>query len=318
MIKAFETALQNLYGLPYLTPGTLKAATAEALGYEGVVDELEALLPVAFPIRAAMADYTLCYIASGAFLGDTGVVETGMRLAIHIAHSDNLELLLSFALRPGRLLFRSPAATVTPEAATAAAAKDVSLDRHLATLIRIALGRLFEPLGSSFELYISAQPSRTVSFPDRIPASLRAYPGSILENPKLAEVKFGSFASVAELRPRPEVERASGVLLALSFDALKIAFGVLDERGLLTEEVATAVVIEREARRFYALRVYAMFKTRCDKEGKQFGKKRVKKLKRENGIKDEEIRTLGYRESIVMEEEKKFALAKEWVGLEAP
>ena len=317
MIKAFETALQNLYGSPYLTPGTLKAATADALGYEGAVDEIETLLPVAFPIRAAMADYTLCYIASGAFLGDRGVVETAARLAIQIVHSDNIEMMLSFALQPGRLLFRSPSATVSPEAAVAAAGKDVSLDMHLLALLKKALGCLFEAIGEPFTVYASARPGRTTTFPDRIPASLREHPGSVVMNPKLADVKFGSLTSVSESRPRVEVERASGVLLSLSFEALKVAFEMLDERGLWTEEAAGAVVAEREKRRVYALRVYAMFRARVDKEVEQFGKKRAKKLKREYGIKEEEVKVLGYRESIVVKDSK-IGLVRDWIGLQAP
>lgn len=318
MIKAFETALQNLYGAPYLTPQHLKVATADALGYELAADKFETLIMSAdLTIHEAMADYAMCYLASGVFLGELGVVEAALKLAIHAVHPDNVEALLAFVLQPGRVLFRSPTATVTAEAATLAANREIGLDERLAELARTALVRLFGPLGVPFKLYISARPTRTAMFPDRIPASLRMYPGSILANPKLAEVKFGSFASVAESRPAPEVERASGVLLALSFEMLKIAFVVLDERGLLTEEVARAVVVEREARRFYALRVYAMFRARCDTELKQFGKKRSKKLKKDNGIKDDEIKVLGYREAIVLKDEK-VSLVRDWVGLEAP
>lgn len=70
MVKAFETALQNLYGLPVLDKERLRTAAVTALGYSADDDEEEKkkkMLQYPFPLHAALADFAMCYAASGAF-----------------------------------------------------------------------------------------------------------------------------------------------------------------------------------------------------------------------------------------------------------
>lgn len=353
MVQAFETAVQSLYGLPALDRAALRRATVMALGYdyrdEDWHDGNEGEGKVPFPIHAAMADFALCYAVSGAFFEDEGIVEVGVRLAMEVVHWENIDMLLSFALCPERFLITCPDDDDNDQPSET---QDNDNDQthallkiHCPTLTKTALTHLaaYLPPTTPFQLYNSAQSTASL-LPDRIPEPLRRVPGSVLSNPKLAEVKFGSFTSFQETRPSPAVERASAVLLSLPFETLKVAFCVLDDCALLTAGVAKAVVVEREARRFYALRVWGKWKGEREREIKEQEKK-ARRLKRRNGrgaatsaggehdgagagagdIGDEEVKVLGYREFFTTksvhpgeEQAMQISLEREWVGLVIP
>ncbi|KAL4938035.1 hypothetical protein BDV06DRAFT_232185 [Aspergillus oleicola] len=57
--------------------------------------------------------------------------------------------------------------------------------------------------------------------------------------------------------PGPEITIPSAILLRLPFHELKMAFGMLSTRGVMSAAFAKAVVLERESRRRAALRNYA-------------------------------------------------------------
>lgn len=332
MAQAFETSVQNLYGLPVLDRVGLRRATLAALGYDYREEDWRdgneaARFP--FPVHVAMADFALCYAASGAFFEDEGVAEAGVRLALElVGYGENIEMLLSFALCPRRFLINTcPGNLPSSGPATKKDKKDSDsknsalLKTQCLDITKTALTHLTAqiPPATPFHFYNSAQPGPSL-LADRIPEPLRRYPGSVLSNPKLAEVKFGSFE---EMQPNPAVERTSAVLLSLPFEGLRAAFWMLAEKGFLNEGVARAVLVEREARRLYALRVWGKWKAEREREVRELGKK-AKRLRRKNGgaaaaaaaaVGDDEVKVLGYREFFTAKDEQ-ICLEREWVGLD--
>ncbi|KAL4965619.1 uncharacterized protein BDV14DRAFT_199715 [Aspergillus stella-maris] len=81
--------------------------------------------------------------------------------------------------------------------------------------------------------------------------------------------------------PGPEITIPSAVLLTLPFYELRLAFDMLSKRGVLSETLAKAIVLERETRRRAALRNYAQVmlkdivkqKTKEEKEMKEAAEK---------------------------------------------
>jgi len=295
MLKAFETALQNLYGLPLLNRQNLPRFTMMAMGYTGE----DVHRTVKFGMSAATADFAICYAVSGAFLGLSEIMETGMNLAMESVDWENIEMVLYFALSVSKFLITCPGDPLSLQFLAEQELVNTWIPR-LRTYVLIFIATYLQHLQQqkeSFELYISAQ---SKGMPDRIPEHLRKVPGSILSNPKLAEVKFGSFGSVEEQQKiNPNVVLISAILIGLPYKLLQEAFDIMVERKVLNENQASTIVIEREARRLYALRVWGA--QRMDHGGGGIGD-------------DEEIKELGYRE-IVTRKNGKVLLERVWVGL---
>lgn len=293
MVKAFETALQNLYGLPFLNRQNLPRFTMMAMGYTG-----EDVHKMALGMSNAVADFAICYAVSGAFLGVPGIVEVGMKLAMDALDWENIEMVLHFALSASRYIITCPG---HPSSAPLTAEQDLMENwiPLLTTWVLTFMASYLEHLQQQeqpFNVYISA---RCQCMPDRIPEHLRSVPGSILSNPKLAEVKFGSFATLEEQKPSPEIIRLSAILIGLPYNLLKEAFGIMVEKGVLDEDMASTIVIEREARRLYALRVWG-------NQPMEHGGSGVDD--------DEQVKELGYRE-LVTRKNGKVLLERVWVGL---
>lgn len=345
MVKAFETALQNLYGRPVLDLGGLRDVTVQALGYdtipstrghEGVSGNAGMMDPCA--LNAALADFAMCYAVSGAFLGSKDIVEAGIKLVENVRCWDNVEMVLYFSLCVEKFLIQHLAQDNAKDTTN----KDLTT-HHAPNLTNSTLTFLTTPFTSpssstssqtqasppiQFSLYISAQPTQT---PDRIPSHLRKVPGSILSNPKLAEVKFGEFASLEEQKPAREVIILSAVLIALPFEQARELFAIMQGRGIFgvygvsggdgnDAELAQAVVVEREARRLYALRVLEK-----QRQVAQMGgcRDNLDSLESESDVQE-----LGYREFCTVEvvesvvngdgkqgRVKRVSLEREWVGL---
>lgn len=295
MVKAFETALQNLYGLPLLNRQNLPRFTMMAMGYTGE----DVHRTVKFGMSAATADFAICYAVSGAFLGLPEIMETGMKLAMEFVDWDNIEMVLYFALSVSKFIITCPGYPISLSFSAEQELVNTWIPRlrtYLFTFIATYLQHL-QQKQEPFELYVSAQ---SKGMPDRIPEHLRKVPGSILSNPKLAEVKFGSFGSVEEQqKPNPEVVLVSAILIGLPYKLLQEAFNIMVERKVLNESQASTIVIEREARRLYALKVWGT--QRMDHGGGGVGG-------------DEEVKELGYRE-IVTRKNGKVLLERVWVGL---
>lgn len=344
MVKAFETALQNLYGRPALDLGGLRDVTVQALGYdisrstrghEGGAGNAGIMDPCV--LNAALADFAMCYAVSGVFLGCKDVVEAGVKLVEDVRCWDNVEMVLYFGLCVEKFLIHHSAEdNANGDTDNYITKKDLTT-LHAPNLTTSTLTFLTTPftpqsLSStqtsppmSFPLYISAQTTQT---PDRIPSQLRKVPGSILSNPKLAEVKFGEFASLEEQKPLREVIVLSAVLIALPFDQVRELLGIMGERGMFgvggmsggDAALAQAVVVEREARRLYALRVLEK-----QKQVAQMGISGCDALESEG---EGDVLELGYREFCTVEDielvvdgdgkqarVKRVSLEREWVGL---
>src|SRR5699024_5759021 len=63
---------------------------------------------VKFGMSAATADFALCYAVSGAFLGLSEIMETGMNLAMEFVDWENIEMVLYFALSVSKFLITCP------------------------------------------------------------------------------------------------------------------------------------------------------------------------------------------------------------------
>lgn len=218
---------------------------------------------VKFGMSAATADFALCYAVSGAFLGLSEIMETGMNLAMESVDWENIEMVLYFALSVSKFLITCPGDPLSLQFLAEQELVNTWIPRlrtYALTYIATYLQHL-QQQQEPFQLYVSAQ---SKGMPDRIPEHLRKVPGSILSNPKLAEVKFGSFSSVEEQQKPPNVVLISAILIGLPYRLLQEAFDIMVERKVLDENQASTIVIEREARRLYALRVWGAQRMEID------------------------------------------------------
>ncbi|KNG85554.1 hypothetical protein ANOM_007055 [Aspergillus nomiae NRRL 13137] len=282
MIKGFEYALQHLYGRPLLTAGQLRLATLSTYGYsENNVGKIQ------FSLTAAMADFALCYAASGAFFQQEAVIETGIRLAIELIDWETVECILYFGVcttRPAVTLDQTAPVNKTGDYDAAR-----ELQRWAPRLVGSALHFVTRHMSKDFTLYAKAQ-SKTL--PNRIPESLYGVPGPVITSPR-------SFASRRGETPNREIEVPSAMLIYLPYKQLEETFGIMNARNILSSDLAQAVVAERETRRLQALRALA-----------------------KQGVKDElnatdQIRELGYKEIVAVSEEQgpAITLNREWIGL---
>lgn len=310
MVKAFETALQNLYGLPILDAGSLRHAAVTALGYNNE-EMLQKVYP--FPLHAALADFAMCYAASGAFFEMKEIVEAGVRLASEVLHWENVEMVLYFALCVSAFIITLPTGSgdTNNESTTVVDLRDIYAPRLTTAALTFLVNYI--DAHQPFTLYISAQ---CKCMPDRIPEHLGQIPGSILSNPKLAEVKFGSFNSLeeeeeqgAKTQPSPETVTLSAILICLPFRQLREAFAIMREKGVLSGGLAQAIVVEREARRLYALRVLV-------EEARQ-----QQQAPKNQEVNQDRIRELGFREFFTTKSvhdgvvRVQIELQREWVGM---
>ncbi|KAE8414974.1 hypothetical protein BDV36DRAFT_298493 [Aspergillus pseudocaelatus] len=282
MIKGFEYALQHLYGRPLLTAGQLRLATLSTYGYsENNVGKIQ------FSLTAAMADFALCYAASGAFFQQEAIIETGIRLAIKLIDWEIVECILYFGVcttRPAVALEQTAPIDKTGDYDAAE-----ELQRWAPRLVGSALQFVTRHMGKDFTLYTKAQ-SRTL--PNRIPESLRGVLGPVITSPR-------SFASRQGETPNREVEVPSAILIYLPYKHLEQMFGVMEAQNILSSDLAQAVIVERETRRLQALRALA-----------------------KQGVKDElsatdGVRELGYQETVTVTEAQgpAITLNREWIGL---
>ncbi|EAW13894.1 uncharacterized protein ACLA_069230 [Aspergillus clavatus NRRL 1] len=271
LLKAFEVALQNLYGLPLLSQERLRTMTLASLGY--TEDNIK-MSP--YPINTAMADFAMCYASSGAFLQQRAMVETGVQLIVENITWDNIELIFYFGFCIANFVITSPPAPTepptssTPTNSTEAADQPEDTTDELQTkwaphLLAAALDFVISHMPRDFTLYPQAH---CKGMPDRIPEYLHTTAPPSLTNPKLADVKFGSFSTAEEEEKRgPETATVtatvtvtvttSAVLVCLPYAQLRAAFVKMNARRVLSSDLAQAIVLERETRRLQALRAFA-------------------------------------------------------------
>ncbi|KAL1968546.1 hypothetical protein VTN77DRAFT_1756 [Rasamsonia byssochlamydoides] len=327
LARAFETALQNLYGLPLVDGPRLKQLTMKALGWEGCPVEIDSMKN-----KGATIDFAICYGISGAFLHSREILETGFKLVIDLIEWDTIQLALQFGLFAAEFLVsydvnapseRPPTtrngtkgrggkkANGAPEVKAPPIHETLNkevVEVWAPKIVSAALQFMIRSLPTVFHFDRLAQVS---SMPDRIPPELRTVPGSILANPKLASVKFGSMGSASEQKPSRECSIASAVFLSLPFERLREAFGIMRQRRVLALDLVKAILQEREERRLRALQAYAK-----------------KNPKKKEGDYPAVLKELGYEEYVIPRESETregdklrdvvifhdFALEREWKG----
>ncbi|GAQ06710.1 hypothetical protein ALT_4031 [Aspergillus lentulus] len=271
LVKAFGIALQSLYGLALLNQKRLRSMTLFSLGYTE-----ESIKSSPYPINTALADFAMCYASSGAFLQRRDIVETGIKLIVEVINWDNIELIFYFGFCISKFLVTAPQiAELEKSSANQPAtnnqatpnkvndANDELLTKWAAHLLTAALDFVVSRMESDFALFPQAH---CKGMPDRIPEYLDSSPTPSLPNPKLAEVKFGSFAALEEQKQSPEIVTTSAVLVCLPFEHLKEAFVKMNARGILSSSLAQAILRERERRRVQALRAFARLRAQSSEQ----------------------------------------------------
>ncbi|GIC85165.1 uncharacterized protein Aud_000994 [Aspergillus udagawae] len=315
LVKAFGIALQSLYGLALLNQKRLRSMTLFSLGYTE-----ESIKSSPYPINTALADFAMCYASSGAFLQRRDIVETGIKLIVEAINWDNIELIYYFGFCISKFLITAPQIAepekssgdqpVTDNQRTLNKVNDTNDDlqtKWAAHLLTAALDFVVSRMEADFTLFPQAH---CKGMPDRIPEYLHSSLTPSLPNPKLAEVKFGSFAALEEQKQSPEIVTTSAVLVCLPFEHLKEAFVKMNARRILSSTLAQAILLEREQRRVQALRAFARLRAHSSKQEIPA-----------------EIVELGYREFFTSrnvfsdtEEDSstaslKISLEREWIGL---
>ncbi|KAF7585114.1 hypothetical protein BBP40_012571 [Aspergillus hancockii] len=299
MIKGFEYALQELYGMPRLTAEQLRSITLSTLGYSE-----ENMGQIQFSLSTVMADLALSYAAAGAFFQVEPIIETGIRLAVGLIDWGTVECILYFGVCVAKYAIvldytAAPSSVADGEATETNNSHDPvqELQKRAPLLVSAALEFIAGHMKNGFTLYAKAQ---SKSLPDRIPEYLRSVPGSMLDNPQLVAVKFGSLASTQEQKPGPQIEIPSAILISLPYEQLKELLKAMEARHVLVKELAQAVITEREARRLQALRGVARLGARNEQNVPA------------------EIQELGYKETLTWEDVAQSpvsTLSREWDGL---
>lgn len=250
MIKGFEYAIWHLYGHPIVARDKLRDSTLAAMGYtQDARNQLD------FHVQAAMADFAICYATSGVFFQLHAVAEAGFTMIAELVDWDMAELVLCFGIDITRFAVNLDG--------SAGPGHEQAHNQNIARELQeiwgpFLIGAVMEFIckylkeNEGFALFAGAQ---STVMPDRIPESLRPAPSAVMVNPKLSEVKFGSFSTVNEQKPAKETVILSAILINLPFKQLSLTFTIMTARNVLSVELAQAVISAREARRQQALRL---------------------------------------------------------------
>lgn len=307
LIQGFEQAIRNLYGAPLLHGEQLRTEALAVLGY---TEESQSMYP--FPIRTAMLDLAFSYAASGAFLHVNGILEAGIRMALELIDWSTVETIIHFGLRVDRfsiILEGTETPPGSPRANHTRSGHVLVRNRQLRDiwaplLVRAALSFIAESIDDKFVLYSQAQ---SLHVPNRIPESLNTGPGAIGSEPGSASAN----STTTESKPNRETLVASAVLISLPFVHLQEVFRTLSARRVLSNNLAQAIMSERESRRLQALR--------------ELGKKG--EINEKNL--PSEMKELGYGEYLVFKSVCKqgqgpvtvtteVSLEREWIGCRSP
>ncbi|RAH53160.1 hypothetical protein BO85DRAFT_472025 [Aspergillus piperis CBS 112811] len=307
LIQGFEQAIRNLYGAPLLHGEQLRTEALAVLGY---TEESQSMYP--FPIRTAMLDLAFSYAASGAFLHVNGILEAGIRMALELIDWSTVETIIHFGLRVDRfsiILEGTETPPGSPRANHTRSGHVLVRNRQLRDiwaplLVRAALSFIAESIDDKFVLYSQAQ---SLHVPNRIPESLNTGPGAIGSEPGSASAN----STTTESKPNRETLVASAVLISLPFVHLQEVFRTLSARRVLSNNLAQAIMSERESRRLQALR--------------ELGKKG--EINEKNL--PSETKELGYGEYLVFKSVCKqgqgpvtvtteVSLEREWIGCRSP
>lgn len=283
--KAFEIAVQNLYGLPLVSESQLACQIFLTLGYEtgGVGRDCGGKVASCYNARM---DFALCYAASGAFMANNSIVRRGIQLAVSSINWETVETALRFGLAANSFILACAGGVQQPETFNHDSSESDSVDSHASErgggaarggdssraasyfvantlnqglveasapeVLRKALEFVAENFPSEFELHQDAQPT---VIPGRVPDISGHASSSCISS----IVKFGEFAGPGD-KPADSLSRettvASAIMLSLPFKDLRKLFKFTRTRGYLSQKLVQDVVAERERRRVRALRVF--------------------------------------------------------------
>lgn len=264
---AFTMALQTLYGTPLVTDDTLRQSTLQGLG---IFDDY-GMGTYPFSVERAMVDFALCYAAAGAFLARREITERGIDMAISHLSWETAEFILSFGMTPLTYMVTCPDVPFPPISPTTSHASSLCGDHTPGTPVvgidhfhdfhyvqaeraqTAALRFITNAVTPDFQLYRRAQ---ACYIPSRIPPALHTLPGSLLSNPRLEEIRFGSLPSLADQRPTdPAILVPSAMLITLPYRVFMMALEIMKSRGNLSPALMNEIVEERESRRLMALNI---------------------------------------------------------------
>ena len=258
--KAFEVALMNMYNLPLVDRVLLGSQSFLSLGFECNPRNFGENFP-STPI--ARMDFALCYAASGAFLGDKGILRRGIQLATDEINWETIETAFRFGMdaasfaitcpddvEPDTRVSRdgsidsSPSDTPTPNRSYISpfTFNQELVDVWGPMILHKALEFVAGNLPTDLEFDPGAQPTL---MQDRFPEI------SGLSSTQIPSLKFGDFSRYSR-----ETTTASAVLASLPFNHLRKLIKFMRSKGRLTPSLAETIIAERERRRTRAVRAY--------------------------------------------------------------
>lgn len=279
-----------------------------------------------FSLDLAKAEFALCYAAAGAFMGDTDIIERGIRMAIKVLTWSTVELIMSFGMAVENfmitcpdLIYHSPRNSPMPWIGPRPV--DPRME-HIPEFkymwagmaLDAAVQWLVSEMKPDFKLYHRGQATFT---PNRIPAALQTNPGSHCTNVRLESIQFGSLPSLTSLQPtRVDFIVPSGLLITLPYEMLAAIIDAMkaqEASQILTIDLIQEIVEVREARRLHAIHVHIVRSQEWDPMVVM--------------IPPDELAVLGYRESVNVDESEhhedypellRASLQREWVGFDQP
>jgi hypothetical protein len=320
VLRSFDCALQNLYGLPLLEFDDIPKHTRLAFSWGGALND-----QVPAHVTALEMDFLIGYMAAGAFMRVERIALVGFRIMQDYIHWCSLETVFHFGLWPEDFLIMYVEMDEEPQAKKGGKGNKGKGRKKLGELPPMAEPLNREVIGN-FAPRIATLAAKWLvgNMPTNFTFDRAAYatrllqdriPGRLLDGPKKSGTPAPAAAELVGLeagrRTQPTVAHTliSGILLALPFAQLHEIVDLLRWEGTLTAKLVREVLQEREHRRILALREYV---------NKQPNKK-VRDVPASHVV-------LGYREFAVHFETRDmldehmqeirhdFTLHREWVG----
>lgn len=267
MARAFEFALQNMYGQPLINKDNVNEFTQKALGWNTSNGREEG----SENVKEKVVGLAVCYGAAGLFLNNTDIVNAELGLIMELFDWSNIETALHFALYPddflltydGNKMDKAKKKRVKRRKdkdkaeTTADGLPSVHIDGSIAQIIQVwsrkvasaAIRFMVYNLPATFHFDRTALPK---TLKDRIPQHICTGYSIANLNPMLASLTFGQHP-----QPSPTCTRASAILLALPFEHFRDTIEVMQQQRILTADLVKAILLEREERRLSALWEYA-------------------------------------------------------------
>ncbi|QKX60700.1 uncharacterized protein TRUGW13939_07846 [Talaromyces rugulosus] len=319
MMRSFDCALQNLYGLPLLEFEDIPKHTRLAFSCGGALN-----VQVPAHVTALEVEFLIGYMAVGAFMSVERIALAGFRIMQDYIHWCSLETFFHFGVWPQDFLIMYAEIDEEPQAKKGGKGNKGKGRKKLGELPSL-VEPLNEEVVDNFAPTIATLAAKWLvgNMPTNFTFDQTAYatklqdriPGKLLDGPKKsgtpapAAVELVGLEAGRHEQPTVAHTLISGILLALPFTQLREIVGLLRSENMLTAKLVRNVLEEREHRRILALREYVNNQPN----------KKVKDVPESHFV-------LGYREFAVhfemrdmldehmQETRHDFTLHREWVG----